>query len=150
MYGKSNSMYRCMWNDVLIWKLLWNKYSFISFDQLYSYQPCHLEVWVRMAKYTFVKKKRTHAGKVNVVCIIVMVNMFRLVLCLKILMTCIQLIQLLYRYCDARHINWFNIYTSPRNIDILMPYVFALKNQIGCICCCYFSKSSHEHYFSRS
>ena len=29
MYGKSNSMYRCMWNDVLIWKLLWNKYSFI-------------------------------------------------------------------------------------------------------------------------
>ena len=30
MYGKSNSMYWCMWNDVMIWKLLWNKYSFIQ------------------------------------------------------------------------------------------------------------------------
>ena len=29
MYGKSNLMYWCMWNDVMIWKLLWNKYSFI-------------------------------------------------------------------------------------------------------------------------
>ena len=29
MYGKSNLMYRCMGNDVMIWKLLCNKYSFI-------------------------------------------------------------------------------------------------------------------------
>ena len=37
MYGKSNSMYRCMWNDVIIRKLLWNKYSFIrSFINRYS------------------------------------------------------------------------------------------------------------------
>ena len=48
MYGKSNSMYRCMWNDVLIWKLLWNKYSFIHF-----FQPPHLRTGLGWTQHPF-------------------------------------------------------------------------------------------------